>query len=350
MENNAKKVPVQFVTHSGKFHADEAMGTAILSAWYNIALEGTFEPKIIRTNDPSPYVDDNISVIYDIGGGCFDHHQKGGNGVRENGIPYASAGLLWVEYGRGVVYSILEKNSPEGMSEEDFSELVNGVKGYVDQFLIQGIDAVDNGAVTTTTDPAVAITSISDMVSNMNQKSMWNVGADADARFLDAVDLCASALLYAIEKAADVLVAQKQVNDAIHGRKYKRVLVLEKYMPWIGTLLSNEEAADIWYCIFPSARNEGHWQMQAVPVASASFEQRHPVPTEWWGATAATMPAITGVADANFCHKSGFLSGAGSFDGAMELARLACADGDPYKEELELYVPASSTTSEYKEV
>ena len=190
----------------------------------------------------------------------------------------------------------------------------------------------------------VSLTTISDIVSNMNQGWCFEE-IPADARFADAVDLCTSVLVNEIQRATSVLLAQKTVNDTIHSRKHKRILVLDKYMPWISTLLANEEAADIWYCIFPSARKEGHWQMQAVPSDPVTKEQRHPVPTEWWAATPETMPGITGVVEAEFCHKSGFLSGATTLEGMLELARMACAAGDPYKEELELYVPASSNAS-----
>ena len=34
--------------------------------------------------------------------GDFDHHQKGGAGERENGIRYASFGLVWREHGEAL--------------------------------------------------------------------------------------------------------------------------------------------------------------------------------------------------------------------------------------------------------
>ena len=39
-------------------------------------------------------------LVYDIGGGEFDHHQAGGNGQRDNGVKYASCGLIWKSYGK----------------------------------------------------------------------------------------------------------------------------------------------------------------------------------------------------------------------------------------------------------
>ena len=75
------------ITHGGIFHADEVFGTIILSkVMDNIVLARTFKV-------PEDIADDVI--VYDIGGGDFDHHQLGGNGTRADGIPYASCGLLW---------------------------------------------------------------------------------------------------------------------------------------------------------------------------------------------------------------------------------------------------------------
>lgn len=79
------------ITHGGIFHADEVFGTIIFSkVMDNIVLARTFKV-------PEDIADDVI--VYDIGGGDFDHHQLGGNGTRADGIPYASCGLLWKEYG-----------------------------------------------------------------------------------------------------------------------------------------------------------------------------------------------------------------------------------------------------------
>ena len=50
--------------------------------------------EIIRSRNIE-FLKRNCQILVDIGGGKFDHHQKNGNGKRENGISYASAGLVW---------------------------------------------------------------------------------------------------------------------------------------------------------------------------------------------------------------------------------------------------------------
>ncbi|WP_350636582.1 MYG1 family protein, partial [Pseudoalteromonas sp. GW168-MNA-CIBAN-0100] len=59
--------------------------------------------KLIRTRDMK--LISKADVVIDVGGehnpetGRFDHHQRGGAGARENGIPFSSFGLIWQKYG-----------------------------------------------------------------------------------------------------------------------------------------------------------------------------------------------------------------------------------------------------------
>ena len=85
------------ITHAGTFHADEIFATIILS---KVMPEIT----LIRLQEMKEKVDKDV-IVYDIGGGKFDHHQLGGNGERENGIKYAACGLIWKQYGK----ELLEK-------------------------------------------------------------------------------------------------------------------------------------------------------------------------------------------------------------------------------------------------
>ena len=63
-------------THGGLFHADEVFASVVLCT--------IFEKRFSEVNRVFQIPDDasDSDIIYDIGGGKFDHHQKGGNGVR----------------------------------------------------------------------------------------------------------------------------------------------------------------------------------------------------------------------------------------------------------------------------
>ena len=79
------------ITHSGIFHADEVMGTVLLSKILP-------EVKVCRTFKVPEDVAEDV-IVYDIGGGIYDHHQRGFNEARENGIKFSSFGLLWRKFG-----------------------------------------------------------------------------------------------------------------------------------------------------------------------------------------------------------------------------------------------------------
>ena len=61
-----------------------------------------------------PTIDEKLNIVnkivYDIGGGEFDHHQKNRNGQRENGIYYSSIGLLWKKFGKEYLKKLKVKN------------------------------------------------------------------------------------------------------------------------------------------------------------------------------------------------------------------------------------------------
>ena len=156
------------ITHGGVFHADEAMATAILSAIKPIALNRTFRVP-----------EDTKALVYDIGGGAYDHHQRGGNGTRENGVPYSSAGLVWRDFGRQIV-----------SCEEAWA--------FVDQELIAGVDALDNGVYPSVNYPAT-VASFSSLVSGFNPN--WDSEVEPDDAFLEAVSFAQGVLARAIETA-----------------------------------------------------------------------------------------------------------------------------------------------------
>ena len=111
-------------THNGNFHADDVFSIA--------ALKSIFPSfKLIRTRDLELIA--QADIVIDVGGEYdpdadrFDHHQRGGAGERENGIPYSSFGLIWQKYGLEIC--------------QDNQDVVNAV----DRGLVSTIDAIDCG-------------------------------------------------------------------------------------------------------------------------------------------------------------------------------------------------------------
>ena len=111
------------ITHSARFHVDDVISTIFLSKIIDSVILARVPT--IRNKD----IKDKI--VYDIGLGEFDHHQKNRNGQRDNGIFYSSIGLLWKKFGKEYLKKIGVK-------------YIDKTFEYMDNELIQNIYASDN--------------------------------------------------------------------------------------------------------------------------------------------------------------------------------------------------------------
>lgn len=284
------------ITHSGTFHADEVLATVILSK-----LVGDIS--VYRTFQVPEEVSKGV-IVYDIGFGEFDHHQKGGNGTRENGVPYAACGLIWKEFGHKIV---AETCNPEL------------VWNLIDRNLIQGVDATDNGTIPKADYPAQAM-SFSQTISEFNPN--WDSNESADDAFFKAVIFAEIVFDNFCENAVSKAKAQQIVDKAIEMSE-GHIMVLHQFVPWQDFIFAsnNEKADEIQFVVFPS--NRGGYNWQCVPDALGSFGQRKPVPTEWKGLRDSDLQKVTGVNTASFCHPAGFIGGAETLVDAIALAKLA---------------------------
>ncbi|GMA61578.1 hypothetical protein GCM10025859_20180 [Alicyclobacillus fastidiosus] len=181
-------------THHGKFHADEVFAVAILKQFYPDA-------KVVRSRD-----DDILShcdIVVDVGRGKYDHHSTD-KVYRDNGIPYASAGLIWRDFGHECVDRL-------GTSAD-----ANRVVQTVDERLIQAIDAIDNG-VDLDRDPRIK--GISELIAGFNPP--WNSDLDENDAFDQAVQFAAHILNNTMRSELGRMAAIEIVKEA-YGRREKR--------------------------------------------------------------------------------------------------------------------------------
>ncbi|MBU3824519.1 MAG: MYG1 family protein [Candidatus Oceanisphaera merdipullorum] len=291
------------VTHGGKFHADDVFSVAALTHLFPDA-------KVIRTRDAKLIAAADIVVDvgqeYDAARGRFDHHQRDGAGVRDNGIPYSSFGLVWRHY----ALDICQGNQP----------LVD----MLDTELVSVIDAIDCGYVVGEDEHAV---SLSQTIGLFNPT--WQEGDDFDACFNHAVAFASHILLRFMATAQAKLNAYQQVIHAIDQADDPRIIVLEQYLPWKQAVHDYGEQA--LYVIYPSAAQSSatqpsssrQWMIQAVTVTPDSFANKQSLPASWAGLADGDLQGVTGVSDARFCHNGRFIAAAASFAGAMSLAGLA---------------------------
>lgn len=286
------------ITHSGTFHADEIFATLILSK---------IMPQItlIRLQELREKVNENV-IVYDIGGGKFDHHQLGGNGQRQDGVKYAACGLIWKEYGK----ELLKKY---GIKELEY------VWNYIDKNLIQFIDANDNGQLPKLPTDYRNV-HISHIIGLFNPK--WDEEVDSDEKFMKALALAEVIFDEFLQDTFSKVKAKDLLELAIDKEK-NGIMILDKFMPWKEFLLNsdNEKAEEINFVVFPSKR--GGYNVYAVPKEIGSFENRKSLPVKWRGLRDENLQKVTGVKTARFCHNAGFICSAETKEDAIELALKA---------------------------
>jgi len=279
-------------THNGNFHADDVFSIATLKMIYP-------EIKLVRTRDLSVIAD--ADIVVDVGGEYdpeterYDHHQRGGAGQRDNGIPYSSFGLIWKQYG----LTICEGNQ----------ELADSIDGG----LVSNIDAIDCGHV----EGVQTGISLSQTISMFNPT--WQEETHFDSAFDEAVEFAGVLLTRFIAAANGGICARAIVAKAIEDAEDPRVIVLDKYTPWKRTVHALSKTA--LYMVYPS--QTGQWRIQTVPVEPGSFEDRQSLPSAWAGLSDAALQEVTGIEDAMFCHNGLFIAGAESFDSVMKMAAMA---------------------------
>ena len=330
-------------THSGHFHADEALAVymlRLLPAYHSSQLIRTRDPALLQTCDT--VVD--VGSEYDPSTNRYDHHQRTFTTTFPNRpTKLSSAGLVYLHFGKAII--------AQHMKVPEDAEEVNIVWEKIYESFIEALDAHDNGI--SAYDPkAIAAAelkkSFSDggftlgaMVSRLNPN--WNDPAPADPveaqKLEDEKFLLASTRIgeefsrdldYYIKSwlpARDIV--HKAYSQRLEHDSKGRILVFEgQSVPWKDHLytLEEKEAGDVkvLYVLYPEKPTpDAKWRVQAVPVSKDSFESRKPLPEAWRGFRDDKLDEVTGVEGGVFVHAAGFIGGNKTFDGAKEMALKA---------------------------
>ena len=299
----------KIITHNGKFHSDDVFAVATLRL---ILGDDGFE--VLRTRDPE--IIKNGDYVVDIGGeyneesNKFDHHQIGGAGERENGIPYASFGLIWKKFGTTLC------GSPE-------------VALRIDEKLVQVIDAGDNGVdlVKEYIFPDVYGYTITGII-NMFRPTWKEKEKSFDEKFLEAVSLARQILEREIKITKDQVEVEDKIKGYYNRSKDKQLIIFEETGDYgrenvVRVLLEYPEP--LYAVLYRS--DVLNWQVVAINKVKKTFETRKPLPERWRGLSGENLVGATGVDDVIFCHRGGFMCVAGSKEGALTLAKLALEEG-----------------------
>lgn len=304
--------PVVIATHNGTFHADDVFGVAVLRL-LNPGAE------LVRTRDAQVIAKAEFAV--DVGGewdasrGRFDHHQRGFAGARDNGVVYASAGLVWEAFGTTLVERTFDLGD---------KALAEAVANDLDVELVQHLDRADTGA----SHGAPGIFGLSALLAQFNAPWDNPHAGDKDGRatlanFHKAVQVTTLFL----EAALDQLRAKHQGAQLVRQSE-KRLDGVVRVMPrgalpWAEVV--SVEMPEVLFVVYPDSTDD-QFQLHIVPVEPHSFKARKDLPRSWAGLRGQELAAVCGVADAVFCHNALFIGGAGSLAGALQMAELAVRD------------------------
>lgn len=264
-------------THSGKFHADDVFSAALL-------LYLNPEIQIIRGNQ----VPEEFSgIVFDIGRGHYDHHQKDSR-IRENGIPYAAFGLLWETLGKEILGEELAKTF-----DEDF---------------VQPLDNNDNTGEKN---------ELASLIGNFNPG--WDSRENQDEAFFQAVSVAGMILENKFERYRGNERADRRAEEILKSNKEaeeSRILILPEFIPCQRRL----SETDIAFVVFPS--NRGGYCIQPQKK-EYSLNYKCSFPMEWLGKEKEELAAVTGLESAGFCHKGGFLMTTGTLEDAEKACRIS---------------------------
>ena len=272
-------------THSGKFHADDVFSAALL-------LYLNPEINIFRGNKVP---DDFEGVVFDIGRGQYDHHQKDSR-IRENGVPYAAFGLLWEALGEDIL--------GEELAEK------------FDQSFVQPLDNNDNTGEKN---------ELASLIGNFNPG--WDSPGNNDQAFFQAVSVAGMILENKFERYRGNERADKRIEEILkehelavssgkRAAEESKILILPEFVPCQKRLSETEIA----FVIFPS--NRGGYCIQPQKK-EYSLNYKCSFPVEWLGLENEELVQETGLASAGFCHKGGFLMTTGTLNDAVKACEIS---------------------------
>lgn len=269
-----KKPNAKAFTHSGKFHADDVFSSALL-LYLNPQITITRGNRVPEEYD---------GIVFDIGRGRYDHHQRDSR-VRENGVPYAAFGLLWEELGGEILGETLAQR--------------------FDEEFVQPLDNNDNtgeknelASLIGNFNPVWDETEAADGVTEEERDRGLSVG------FLRAVQVAGMVLENKFARYRADARADEKINQVLAMQETQggdaRILVLPEFVPCQKQL----KETDIAFVIFPSNRGGYCIQPQKKPD---SMNYKCSFPKQWLGLENEELQKATGLASAGFCHKGGFL-------------------------------------------
>lgn len=255
-----------YFTHKGYNHEDEQVGCAICE----LAGRTTSFQRVDDIEQCSPNgVIADIFRVYDPEKERYDHHQE--FLIRDNGYPYASAGLLWKHYGKKAIKNVIK--------EELSQDWIDEIHEMVDQRFMIGVDAFDadseykiEGSCSA---GKVSVMSTVKMVSLFNED---DPNSDAQNEIFYQNKEMYKRLITKIVLDCYGQLKDKQLFYKIVSIE-NNIAIVNQSIRWRTICYEHNKNNDekIYFIIMPSLRPENKWTMFAMPVKPGSRKLIHPI-------------------------------------------------------------------------
>lgn len=305
-------------THPGEFHADEVLGIATIRLALLDRIPADQSPpeiEIVRTRNPK--ILDACKYLVDVGleynpypdeGGVekYDHHQPEGAGQRENGIPYASFGLVWQRYGPKVC-------GENGNEQPEYAE-------FIDRHFAQIIDAYDNGIELFHTSDTE---NLSDILPGQDIVNCNNLPNKTELeKFERALAVAEFMIESRIANAITVCDTRPHILEALGKQADPNIIVLPVGgISWQTEL--PELSPEALFVVQPDANGSDRWVVRSMPEAPNSVTRRALFPEGWRSGDPSEITGETGVSNVTFIHQGGFFAATSDRASAERLARRA---------------------------
>lgn len=337
VEQDNDKATKTIGTHSGTFQADEAMG-----CWMLRQLPLYRHSKIVRSRDP--IVLDTLDIVIDVGGIYshaqlkYDHHQRDYDErfddkqlsptIAEKRCTKLSAcGLVYRHYGKQVIQQHYPQ-LPPNLVDLAYTNLYDTLLEALDA-IDTGVEAFPDGIKPLYTDS----TGLSSRVKRLNIRWNEETNDTEDDRFAQAMQMCGhdfmDALIHIVESdlpARDIVEQAVLNRSSIHDSG--QIIKLESGgLPWKRHLYDLEsihnivEPQSIKFVLYEDSSKM--WRIQCVSVQDQPFTNRLSLPEAWRGVRDQDLEGVCGIKGARFVHASGFIGGASTYEGVLEMAQTA---------------------------
>lgn len=328
-------------THDGSFHADETIACAILTYIYE-------NSEIIRSRDPQTL--ETADIIIDVSGindeKHFDHHSPAFNLSRDNGINYATAGLMWLKFGKEYLNKIANEFFEGEARDQITPQVIDNAFLRIDHEIMYMVDLNDNGQLNTFIKQKVNCQSQEEkrVLDEINEfyrstpdlsylvavQNLPNVSsAEQNKNFFKTVQMLKTLLINASINALNTESGVIKVLESYDGGP---ILIMHEKLPWTQAVFSNfEKFTNCYIAVYPD-RKRG-WRIQSLPYSkSERYKNKLTAPVAWRGLDAQELDKATGLHNTIFVHRSGFTGGALEYDTTIQMAKMWLDQGESPKD------------------